>query len=183
MEYLHNFIDLFNYYKSLGDKAINQVIDDEKLNWNPSIESNSIATIVKHLNGNMLSRWTDFLTTDGEKDFRNRDEEFLNDIDNRKDILAVWEQGWKVLFDALHNLSESDLSRIIYIRNEGHTVIQAINRQLAHYSYHIGQIVYLARLISGKEWQSLSIPKGYSIKYNSAKFAKEKRIQNFTKEI
>jgi hypothetical protein len=130
--------------------------------------------------GNMLSRWTDFLTTDGEKEWRNRDAEFEEILKTKTELLAHWEKGWQCLFDALNSLQPKQLNEIIYIRNEGHTILEAINRQLAHYPYHIGQIVFYAKMIKKSEWQSLSIPKNKSISYNSDKFSQEKSIKNFT---
>ena len=146
------------FYKSLGEKAIAQ-IEDEKLFWQYNNDSNSIANIVKHLSGNMISRWTDFLTTDGEKEWRNRDGEFENDIKTRAEVIAIWDKGWDRLFKTLSELNPEDLEKIIYIRNEAHTVMEAINRQLAHYPYHVGQIVYIAKMAKNSDWESLSIPK------------------------
>lgn len=180
--YLTSVIKQFEYYKTLGEKTFNQISED-KLFWKPNEESNSIATIVKHLNGNMLSRWTNFLTTDGEKEWRKRDEEFDNDIKTKLDLLSIWEEGWKCLFETLNSLSEDDLNKEIYIRNMGHTVSEAINRQLAHYPYHIGQIVFIGKLIQNEKWDSLSIPKGDSKKYNSEKFSKPKRTEHFTDDL
>ncbi len=181
--YLPSVIKQFQYYKSLADKAMLQVEADEKLNWQPDANSNSIAIIVKHLAGNMLSRWTDFLTSDGEKTWRNREAEFEGGYDNRTAMLEHWESGWKCLFDAIETLQEADLERIVYIRNEGHTVLEAINRQLAHYSYHVGQIVYLGRMLAGDTWRSLSIPKGGSEAFNAARFAQEKERKHFTDSL
>lgn len=180
--YLTSVYKQFQYYKQLGEKAIYQV-EDEKLFYEPDDESNSIAVIVKHLWGNMLSRWTDFKTSDGEKEWRNRDNEFVNDVNTRKELLNKWEEGWECLFNALKSLQENELNSIVYIRNEGHSVVEAINRQLAHYSYHVGQIVYLARLLRSNNWNSLSIPKGKSSIYNSMKFSKDKQLKHFTDEF
>jgi hypothetical protein len=130
----------------------------------------------------MLSRWTDFLNCDGEKEWRNRDAEFENDIKTKSELLLTWKKGWDCLFEAINPLKEEDLSKIIYIRNEGHTVTEAINRQLAHYPYHIGQIIFLAKLLKKSEWNSLFIPKNKSANYNADKFSKEKVIKNFTGE-
>ncbi len=171
----------FEYYKLLGEKTFAQ-IPDEMLFWQYNNESNSIATIIKHLTGNMLSRWTDLLTTDGEKEWRNRDSEFENDIDTRADLMTVWQKGWSCLFEALNSLKENDLNTIIYIRNQGHTVIEAINRQLAHYPYHVGQIVFIGKMVANQNWTSLSIPKGNSTDYNVEKFSKLKRNEHFTSE-
>lgn len=180
--YLSGVKKQFSYYKNLGDKTFEQ-LTDEQLFWQYNDDSNSIAIIVKHLWGNMRSRWTDFLTSDGEKEWRNRDEEFEGDIENKAELLHKWEEGWKCLFDALTPLTEEDLNREIYIRNQGHTVMEAINRQLAHYPYHIGQIVFIGKMACSAKWQSLSIPKGSSAVYNSEKFSKEKKRQHFTDEF
>ena len=163
--YIDSAIKEFIYYKQLGEKTFAQLSDDQ-LFYQVNNDSNSIATIVKHLCGNMLSRWTDFLTTDGEKDWRKRDEEFVNDFTTRQALLESWEKGWNCLFQALHSISASDLSKVIYIRNQEHTVLQAINRQLSHYPYHIGQIVFIGKMMLEDKWISLSIPKGESIKFN-----------------
>lgn len=181
--YLSSVIKQFQYYKGLADKAIMQVEADEKLNWQPDPNSNSIAIIVKHLAGNMLSRWTDFLTSDGEKPWRNRETEFEGIYENRAAMLDHWERGWKCLFNAIGHLQAADLERIIYIRNEGHTVVEAINRQLAHYPYHVGQIVFLARMLAGDNWRSLSIPKGGSEAFNAERFAQEKQRKHFTESL
>lgn len=178
--YLESTIKQLEYYKSLGDKTFDQV-SDEKLFWQYHDDSNSIATIVKHLWGNMRSRWTDFLTTDGEKDWRNRDAEFENDISTRAELLRIWNEGWEVCFHALKSLREEDLDTIIYIRNQGHTVMEAINRQLAHYPYHVGQIVFIGKMAAEK-WDSLSIPKGNSQQFNAEKFAQPKHREHFTDE-
>ena len=171
----------FAYYQLLGEQAMTQVPDD-KLFWQPNAASNSIGTIVKHLSGNMLSRWTDFLTTDGEKPWRAREAEFDNDLTTRAEVLAHWHAGWQCLFAALNALTPADLDRTIYIRNQGHTVLEAINRQLAHYPYHVGQIVYVARLVADEAWQSLSIPRGKSAAYNAEKFARPPHQEHFTDE-
>jgi hypothetical protein len=171
----------FAYYQLLGEQAMAQIPDD-KLFWQPNAASNSIATIVKHLWGNMLSRWTDFLTSDGEKPWREREAEFDNDLITRAEVLAKWQEGWQCLFAALDALTPDDLDRTIYIRNQGHSVTEAINRQLAHYPYHVGQIVYLARLVADEAWQSLSIPRGNSAAYNAEKFAQPPHQAHFTDE-
>lgn len=163
-EYLKIVIERFKSVKSLGDKTINQ-LSKEEIYWTYNDESNSIAIIVKHLSGNMVSRWTDFLTTDGEKEYRNRDEEFLDDISSKSELTIVWEKGWQTLIDTLTGLSEKDLLKRIYIRGEGHLVLEAIERQLAHYSYHVGQIVYIGKQVKNNKWESLSIPKGKSEEY------------------
>ena len=181
-DYLQSVIKQVEYYKLLGEKSFDQ-LTDEQLLWQANEASNSIAIIVNHLWGNMMSRWTDFLTTDGEKEWRNRDAEFENEITSRAELLQKWNEGWDCFLGALNSLKEEDLNTIIYIRNMGHTVMEAINRQLAHYPYHIGQIVFIAKLIRDEQWVSLSIPKGNSNQYNSEKFAKPKRTEHFTDEI
>ena len=180
-DYLQSVTKQFEYYKLLGEKTFAQ-LPDEKLFWQYNEESNSIATIVKHLSGNMLSRWTDFLTTDGEKEWRNRDGEFEADITTRAEMMALWDRGWKVFLDTLHSLKEEDLDKIIYIRNQGHTVTEAINRQLAHYPYHVGQIVFIGKM-GAATWTSLSIPRGNSQTYNADKFAQPKQKAHFTDEF
>lgn len=181
MNYLESVIKQFEYYKMLGERTFEQVTD-EKLFWQYNHDSNSIATLVKHLSGNMLSRWSDFLTTDGEKDWRNRDAEFYNDITSRLEMLDNWQAGWRVLLNTLHSLTDADLDKIIYIRNQGHSVMEAINRQLAHYPYHIGQIVFIGKL-AAQQWHSLSIPKGASMQFNQQKFSEPKHNEHFTDEF
>src|SRR5688572_24111749 len=182
----NNFLETakkqFEYYKMLGEKTFEQ-LTDEQLFQKLNEESNSIATIVKHLWGNMLSRWTDFLSTDGEKEWRQRDAEFENDIADRKELLAKWNEGWSCLFNTLNSLTPEDLTKEIYIRNMGHTVIEAINRQLAHYPYHVGQIVFVGKMLCNNRWKSLSIPKGNSKDYNAEKFSTPKHKQHFTDEF
>lgn len=179
--YLDSVRKQFLYYKTLGEKTFDQLTSEQlfvALNDN----TNSIAVIVKHLSGNMLSRWTDFLTTDGEKEWRNRDAEFEIAFSTREALITEWNKGWDCFLPVLDALEPTQLSQIIYIRNEGHTVVEAINRQLAHYSYHIGQIVFYGKLLKTEEWNSLSIPKNKSTDYNATKFSKEKTIINFTDE-
>ena len=171
--YLNDAIDLFRYYKKLGERAMAQC-PDEGLFTMLDAESNSIAIVVKHMAGNMRSRWTDFLTSDGEKPDRNRDNEFEGAPATRAELLELWERGWKLLFGALEPLSDADLTRTITIRAEPHSVTQAINRQIAHYSYHVGQIVYLARHFAGGKWQTLTIPKRKSAEFNKQVAAGEK---------
>jgi hypothetical protein len=171
--YLESMKKQFEYYKILGEKTLVQLPDD-KLSWQFNEESNSIATIVKHLSGNMLSRWTDFLTTDGEKEWRDRDLEFENDISSRDELMHSWNLGWDCLFNALNSLTQADLLKEVYIRKEGHTVTEAINRQLAHYCYHIGQIVFLGKMICNESWATLSIAKGKSREFTKEKFARSK---------
>jgi hypothetical protein len=162
--YLQDSLGVFHYYKKLGEQAMAQCPDDA-LFAILDAESNSIAIIVKHMAGNMRSRWTDFLTTDGEKPDRNRDTEFEDAPRTRAELMAMWERGWKHVFDALAPLADDDVVRKITIRTEPHSVMQAINRQIAHYSYHVGQIVFLAKHLAAKAtgtWQSLSVPRGHS---------------------
>jgi len=177
--YLESVKKQFLYYRILGEKAMEQ-LEPEQLFISVNDDTNSIAVIVKHLSGNMISRWTDFLTSDGEKEWRNRDGEFEGTITNKEELMTVWDKGWGVFLDTLNALTPDQLETIIYIRNEGHTVIEAINRQLAHYPYHIGQIVFYAKMLKKTEWNSLSIPKNKSNSYNADKFSKEKSIKNFT---
>tara|TARA_R110002095_G_scaffold29887_1_gene29377 strand:- start:97 stop:618 length:522 start_codon:yes stop_codon:yes gene_type:complete len=166
----------------LGDKTIAQ-LEEKDFFWQYNPESNSIAITVNHLWGNMLSRWTDFLTSDGEKEWRQRDLEFEDIIKTEKELLEKWETGWQCLFEALASLNDTNFETIIYIRNQGHTIMEAINRQLAHYSYHVGQIVYIGRMIKGTDWQSLSIPKGASKAFNTEKFSQDRKRQHFTDEF
>lgn len=154
------------YYKSLGDKTFEQLADADFL-FQPAEESNSIAVIIQHLHGNMLSRWTDFLTTDGEKEWRQRDAEFTETATSKKDLLQLWEEGWLCFITTLQSLQTIDLTKQITIRTEPLYVYDAIIRQTAHYPYHVGQIVYLGRLIKDKNWTNLSIPKGESIRFNA----------------
>ena len=177
--YLESAKKQFHYYKTLGEKAMEQ-LETEQLFISINEDTNSIAIIIKHLSGNMLSRWTDFLTSDGEKKWRNRDSEFEETISTKEELLITWNKGWDCFFNAIDSLTPDQLTTIIYIRNEGHTVIEAINRQLAHYPYHIGQMVFYAKMLKQSEWTSLSIPKNKSNSYNADKFAKEKSIKNFT---
>ena len=180
-DYLESVKKQFEYYKMLGEKTFEQ-LSEEQLFWQYNEETNSIATIVKHLFGNMLSRWTDFLTSDGEKEWRNREVEFVNDVKDRTELLTKWNESWACLFNTLNTLTENDLTKEIFIRNQGHTVTEAINRQLAHYPYHVGQIVFIGKMLCGDKWTSLSIPKGNSMEYNAEKFAQPKHKQHFTDE-
>lgn len=159
----------FQYYKSVGEKTFGQLADDQ-LFWCPGGEVNSIAVTVNHLWGNMLSRWTDFLTSDGEKDWRERDLEFENVLEGREAMMERWEEGWACLFRALDSLTDADLNKTVQIRGEDHSVASALHRQMMHYAYHIGQIVLLGKMLKGDEWQSLSIPRGQSDQFNRAKF-------------
>lgn len=171
-EYLQTVIRRVKYYKDLGDKTFEQ-LDDTGFHYQPNAESNSIAVIIQHVAGNMLSRWTNFLTEDGEKEWRQRDEEFTVHHYNKSQLLEIWEKGWSCFLGALESLKEDDLLKTIYIRQEGLTVIDAINRQLAHYPYHIGQIVYIGRIIKDHAWKNLSIPKGDSQQYNQSAAIKD----------
>ena len=164
-KYLESVKKQFSLYRTLGDKTISQ-LDDEKLFWQYNAESNSIAIIVQHLWGNMLSRWTNFLSEDGEKEWRKRDEEFEAMIKTKEELISKWNEGWHCLFNAINSLNEGDLDKTIYIRKEPLTVIDAINRQLAHYSSHVGQIIFLGKMIQNERWVSLSIPKGNSKQFN-----------------
>lgn len=179
-EYLESVKKQFQYYKMLGEKTFEQLSDADLL-WQTE-DANSIAIIVNHLWGNMMSRWTDFLTTDGEKEWRKRDLEFEEVINSREGLLTKWEEGWSTLFKALDSVNNENFDTIIYIRNQGHSIMEAINRQLAHYSYHVGQVVFIGKMRRGEEWTSLSIPKGGSKAYNADKFAQEKKKGHFTDE-
>jgi hypothetical protein len=164
--YMEDSHEIFRQYKKLADLAMAQVTDRQLVEMLDS-EANSIAIIVKHMAGNMRSRWTDFLTTDGEKPNRNRDSEFVDPPATREALLAEWEAGWAVLFSALDPLVDEDLERTVTIRGEAHSVMQAINRQLAHYAQHVGQIVLLAKHFAGPKWVSLSVPRGKSAEFNA----------------
>jgi hypothetical protein len=170
-EFLSSAIKRFNEYKALGEKTFAQ-LSSEQLLHQPNEASNSIAVIIQHLHGNMRSRWTNFLTEDGEKSWRQRDAEFEVHSLGKEQLLTLWEEGWRVLLDALQSLGEDDLLKTVTIRSQPLIVVDAINRQLAHYSYHVGQIVYLGRWMKDAEWQSLSIPKGASTTFNQELQAK-----------
>jgi Protein of unknown function (DUF1572) len=163
--YVQDALTLFRYYKKLAERAMEQVAD-EQLFAVLDGEANSIAIIVKHMTGNMRSRWTDFLTSDGEKPNRNRDGEFVDPPATRPALMADWEDGWACLFEAIEPLTEADLGRTVTIRGEAHSVMQAINRQLAHYPHHVGQIVLLAKHYACDRWQSLSVPRNQSAEFN-----------------
>lgn len=177
--YLESVKKQFKYYEGLGRYTMEQV-DEESLFFEPADDANSIAIIVKHLHGNMLSRWTDFLDSDGEKEWRNRDDEFEGTLTNRKEVYQLWNEGWNCLFKAIEPLTEDQLAQIVYIRNEGHSVMEAINRQLCHYIYHVGQIVFIGKIIKGTDWISPTIPKGKSKEFNKEKFSKEKSRKHFS---
>jgi hypothetical protein len=180
--YLNSIKKQFSYYKSVGEKTFDQ-LNEEHLCWQYNDQSNSIAIIVNHLWGNMKSRWTDFLTADGEKEWRNRDMEFESVIKSKKELFAKWHEGWDCLFEALEAINEENFENKVYIRNQEHSITEAINRQLAHYSYHIGQIVYIGRMIKGSEWKSLTIPKGKSKEFNKEKFSKGKHRGHFSDDV
>lgn len=163
--FLQSAIKRLSYYKELGDKTFIQLTDAD-FHYRPNKESNSIAIIIQHMAGNMLSRWTDFLTSDGEKDWRNRDTEFQDQQISKQQLKDLWEQGWKCCIDALNALSEDDLLKTIFIRSEELLVVDAINRQLAHYPYHVGQIIYTAKIITNSNWKNLSIAKNQSAQFN-----------------
>jgi hypothetical protein len=170
--YLQTAIKRLRYYKNLGEKTFEQLTDAE-LQYAPNAASNSIAVIIQHMAGNMLSRWTNFLTEDGEKPWRQRDEEFEVQNHSKQQLLEMWEKGWNCFLDTLTSLTEGDLLKTIYIREESLLVIDAINRQLAHYPHHVGQIIYIGKLIKDTGWQSLSIEKGRSEAYNKSDGVKD----------
>lgn len=182
INYIQSAKKQFEYYKILGQKTFEQLTEDE-LQWQYDSESNSIAIIVNHLWGNMTSRWTDFLDADGEKEWRNRDMEFESVIKNKEDLLKKWEDGWSCLFKALSTINKDNFNTEIYIRNQVHSIVEAVNRQMAHYAYHIGQIVFIGKMIKGNDWTSLSIPKGHSEKFNKDKFSKGKHKGHFTDDL
>ena len=181
-DYLRSTRKQFEYYKMLGDRTFEQ-IEEKDIFWQFNEASNSIAIIVKHLWGNMRSRWTDFLTTDGEKKWRNRDSEFEADIHSITEMREKWEEGWACVFTALDTINSENFNTIIYIRNQGHSIVEALNRQMTHYAYHVGQIVYIGRMIRGGNWKSLSVPKGKSAEYNQQKFNLPKERGHFTDEF
>ncbi len=163
--YIQDALAVFRFYKQLAERAMEQVTD-EQLFVTLDPEGNSIALIVKHMAGNMRSRWTDFLSTDGEKPNRNRDSEFVDPPATRNQLLAEWETGWACFFNAVEPLTDADLARTVTIRSEAHSVMQAINRQMAHYAHHVGQIVLLAKHFASDRWQSLSVPRNQSDEFN-----------------
>lgn len=164
-DYLNIAINNFNTYKSLADKAIAQLSEDD-LHKVISEEDNSISIIMQHMIGNAKSRFTDFFTSDGEKPDRNRDEEFIEKNLSKEQLINAWENAWKLLFDLLYNMKEEDLSKTVFIRAERQSALKAINRQIAHYAYHVGQIVFIAKHLKGRDWNTLSIAKGKSEEYN-----------------
>jgi len=170
--YVEDALAMYRYYKTLAERAMAQVRDDQ-LFASIDEENNSIAIVVKHMAGNMRSRWVDFLTSDGEKPDRNRDSEFDDPPRTREALMGMWEQGWKYVFDAVEPLTDTDLGRTVTIRGEAHSVMQAINRQVAHYANHVGQIVMLAKHFSGARWESLTIPRNRSGEFNARTAAGE----------
>jgi Protein of unknown function (DUF1572) len=164
--YISSAKNQFLQYKALAEKAIAQVPGD-KINWQYNPETNSISIIVKHLSGNMLSRFTDFLTSDGEKKWRNRDGEFEMEDLTRDQLMTAWNKGWACVFNALDGLSGEDISKKVLIRNEEHTVMEAINRQLTHYASHVGQIIYISKMICDQDWKTLTIPRNASASFNT----------------
>ncbi len=181
-EYLNSVKMQLDYYKSLGEKTLDQ-IEEKDLFWQFNEDANSIAIIVNHLWGNMKSRWTDFLTSDGEKEWRKRDLEFESVIKTKEALLEKWTEGWKCLFDALDSINEENFETKVYIRNQEHSIMEAIQRQLAHYAYHIGQMVYIGKMIKGNEWKSLTIPKGKSNEFNAEKYSKGKHKGHFSDDV
>lgn len=165
--YLQDSLAVFRYYKLTAEGAMSQLSDDEQFVVKLDPEMNSVALIVKHMVGNMRSRWTDFLTTDGEKVWRNRDDEFVAPPETRDAVMKLWERGWACVFEAIEPLTAEDLGRTVTIRGEPHSVMQAINRQLAHYPYHCGQIVFLAKHLKQANWKSLSVPRNKSLEFNA----------------
>jgi len=180
--YLDSSLKQFKYYKQLGDNCI-AMLSFNELHWLYNPQSNSISITVGHIVGNMLSRWTNLFTEDGEKEWRNRDAEFEPQFSSKKELVETWEGAWLLLFKTLNAITPGDYNKSVYIRNQGHTLTEAVNRQLCHYAYHIGQIVYVTRMIKGATWQSLTIPKGASEAYNKNKFDKPKNKSHFTDEF
>ncbi len=180
-EQIDAFRKQFKYYKHLADRTVSQ-LTEKQIYWKMDEASNSIAIIMNHMAGNQLSRFTDFLTSDGEKDWRNRDAEFEAVSHTHYELLEYWTSGWNCVFDTLDLLQEIDLQRIVYIRGETHTIFEALLRQLAHYASHVGQIMLIGKTVRKEEWESLSIPKGNSQKYNEEKFNKPKTFGHFTDE-
>ncbi|HMG82049.1 MAG TPA: DUF1572 family protein [Ferruginibacter sp.] len=178
-QYLVSVKKQFEHYKKLAEKAMDQ-LEPEQLLITYNEDTNSIAAIIKHMSGNMLSRWTDFLTTDGEKPDRNRDAEFEITVQDKANILQKWNEGWECFFTSFDALKPEQLANTVYIRNEGHTIMEAISRHLAHSAYHIGQIVFYAKQLKDGSWNSLSIAKNKSKDYNADKFSTEKTMKNYT---
>lgn len=171
------FLKRFQYYKDIGDKSLAQ-LSEEQLFWQYNEESNSIAIIINHIAGNMLSRWTNFLTEDGEKSWRNRDSEFENNFKTKEEVLEYWEKGWRCLFAALNQITDENINSTIYIRGEAHLVLDAVFRQLAHYPYHVGQIIYIAKMMKNQDWQTLSIARNKSADFNQEMHSKFDEQEN-----
>ncbi len=172
-DYLRVSIADFRRMKRLAEKAMDQLEDDD-YHQTPDAEANSVAVLIRHLSGNMLSRWTDFLTTDGEKSWRHRDDEFVDSFDSRAEVLDYWEKGWNCLLDTLRTLEPDDLSKTVTIRGEPHSVPLAIHRSLAHCGYHVGQIIMIARILAGDDWETITIPRGGSSTYNQQVWGKDR---------
>ena len=160
-------IKILNNYRILGDKVFAQLTDEQML-WQPNTESNSIAVIVQHMSGNMLSRFTDFLTSDGEKPWRQRDAEFGNSLSSKEEIVAAWNKGWECVITELEKLSAEDIQKTVFIRGEAHSVQEAVERQIAHYASHVGQIIYIGKILLNNNWKTLSIPRGQSREFNAS---------------
>ncbi|GAA0484433.1 DUF1572 family protein [Salinibacillus aidingensis] len=164
-EYLTLATGQFKHFKERAEKGIQQLTDDE-IHWKPSEESNSVAIIIKHISGNMNSRWVDFLTSDGEKSYRNRDLEFVDHNESKEHLMQIWEEGWNLLFNTIENLNQEDLNKTVFLRQQPLSVLQAIQTEVAHISYHLGQIIYIGKQIKDKDWTVLSIPKNGSREFN-----------------
>ena len=171
------FIKRFLYYKKLSNRSLAQ-LSEEQIFWQYNEESNSIAIIIKHIAGNMRSRWINFLTEDGEKSWRNRDSEFENTFKTKEEVLEYWEKGWACLFEALNQITDENINSTIYIRGEAHSVVDAVFRQLAHYPYHIGQIIYIAKMMKNEDWQTLSIARNKSADFNAEMHSKFDEQEN-----
>ncbi|UVD80340.1 DUF1572 domain-containing protein [Myroides albus] len=169
----------FEYYRMLADKTV-LLLSQEELNWKVNEESNTVAVLMRHITGNLLSRFTNFFTEDGEKEWRKRDEEFAEGFYDRHELISNWDKAWNVLFATIDSIDEHNIETIIKIRNQDHTVGEVLYRQLAHYPYHIGQIVFIGKMIKNKDWQSLSIPKNKSTDYNQEKFSNPNSEKHFT---
>jgi len=180
-EFIENTRVLFKYYKSLGDNTFEQ-LNEQDFFWTPDLKSNSLAVIIQHLAGNMLSRWTDFLISDGEKEWRNREQEFELYLKTKEACLSKWEEGWSCLFEALDSVTADNFNQTVYIRSQGHSIMEAVLRQISHYAYHVGQISYIGRQ-RAEEWKSLSIPKGKSSEFNANSFSKGERQEHFTDQF
>ncbi|MBW3520034.1 DUF1572 family protein [Flavobacterium sp. NKUCC04_CG] len=179
---LDSIIKQLEYYRLLGDKTI-LILSQDQLNWTYNETSNSIAMLINHISGNMLSRWTDFLTTDGEKPYRNRDAEFAEGFYDRHELIKKWDQGWDCMLDSLRALTDDDLDKNVVIRGQEQSAFDAIIRQVSHYPYHIGQIVFEGKMLMNTDWQSLSIPKGGSLQYNDQKFSNPNTDKHFTDDF